>query len=85
MDRVEKKIGDDLSKWLITKKTGISGRWAVCPPINHDDPEWFNKGGLFDSGAEALAAYAAGADLAHMSARRAAEVVEPWHGQAVVR
>lgn len=57
----DKKIGGDMSKWYINRSNSAGGKWAVCPPINHDDPLWHTYGGVFASGAEAFAAFAAGA------------------------
>lgn len=51
-----KKNGENLSKWYITKV----GKWLVCPPVGDDDPDWYMKGATFNTGAEALAAFAAG-------------------------
>lgn len=52
-----KAFGDDLSKWFI--KRYRSGLWYVCPPVS-DDPHQMYQGGGFATGAEALAAFAAG-------------------------
>lgn len=57
MGRVKRAFGSDTSKWYITKHH--DGRWAVCPPIT-DCPDWHKQGGAFNTGAEALAAFAAG-------------------------
>lgn len=80
----DNKIGGDLSKWYIQRSA--TGRWNVCPPVNHDGPEWWRRGGSFATSAEAFVAYAAGADIANCAARTATPAaVEPWHGLAVTR
>lgn len=53
-----KAFGSDMSKWYIMRS--YPGRWSVCPPVSQDDPDWYRRGGTFKSGAEALAAFAAG-------------------------
>lgn len=50
-------FGNDMSKWLIRRVP--DGRWTVCPPIT-DGPGWYRRGGVFETGAEALAAFAGG-------------------------
>ena len=49
-------FGCDMRKWYITKHAGW---WTVCPP--HDGtPGWSSRGGVFKTGAEALAAFSQG-------------------------
>lgn len=50
-------FGNDMSKWLIRQIP--DGRWTVCPPLS-SAPNWWQRGGIFDTGAEALAAFAKG-------------------------
>lgn len=57
MGRVKRAFGFDMGKWCI-KRHG--SRWFVMPPAKSDDPQWWTRGGTFKSGAEALAAFAAG-------------------------
>lgn len=54
---MKRAFGCDLGKWLI-RMDRRDGRWTVCPPS--DIPDWAYKGRVFDTGAEALAAFAAG-------------------------
>lgn len=49
--------GNDLFKWYIGRTEG--GRWAVCPPLSYA-PDWYTGGRMFDTGAEAIAAFAGG-------------------------
>jgi hypothetical protein len=54
---VKLRFGADTTKWLIRRRDR-DGRWTVCPPTNI--PGWPYLGGVFSTGAEALAAFAAG-------------------------
>lgn len=57
---MSKGFGEDARKWVITKTRSANGRWDIWPPVNTDDPAWYTRGGVFDTGAEAFAAFAAG-------------------------
>lgn len=83
------RIGNDLSKWYITRPAWANGRWYVCPPMR--DKNW-NKlhpkpeGATFATGAEALAAFAAADAPRHLweiLSNCPIAAVEPWHGRAV--
>lgn len=67
---MKKTFGGDMSKWFITRSRSHIGKWHVCPPLRRDiDGKplhgWWAAGRTFDTGAEALAAFATGA--AHMA------------------
>jgi hypothetical protein len=51
--RHRKGIGEDLSKWYICKG---EFRWLVCAPVGLH----FSGNGFFDTGREAIAAFARG-------------------------
>jgi hypothetical protein len=57
----QRTIGLDMSKWYITK---AGAHWRVLPPfVYHCEtgvPRWSVHARSFDTGAEALAAFAAG-------------------------
>lgn len=59
------KFGADMNKWFIAGPNHTeTDKWHVCPPIIRDDDGkpvegWYTRGGQFDTGAEALAAFAA--------------------------
>jgi hypothetical protein len=53
----EKRIGEDLSKWFISKVRGV---WLVCPPVMTDIPDWHTLGATFTTGDEAHSAFARG-------------------------
>jgi hypothetical protein len=55
------------ARWLIVKRNNV---WMICPPCRKGG----KRGGTFHTGAQALAAYAAGIAPAAMN--------EPWHGKA---
>jgi len=57
-DSPGKRLGSDITKWLIAK---YDGRWAVCPPMKLKDgtlvPAYLLDGHSFDTFDDAVAAF----------------------------